>query len=145
MANKSKSFLPKKIAGVKVPKAVRKGRFGQLLASPAGQALIAEAVMAVGAVAGAKKVADDPGARDSLSKVADKMREATSHAGKSTTEASGVLAYALGEAARSFADALHRQSSVDGREAADAGGRTDRSAGDGDSKKKPTSYEAGPL
>ena len=39
-----KSFLPKKIAGVKVPKKARKGRFGELLASPSGQAAIAEAV-----------------------------------------------------------------------------------------------------
>ena len=44
MSKKARSFLPKKIAGVKVPKSVRKGRFGELLASPTGQALIAEAV-----------------------------------------------------------------------------------------------------
>ena len=44
MTKKTRSFLPKKIAGVKVPKSVRKGRFGELLASPTGQALIAEAV-----------------------------------------------------------------------------------------------------
>ncbi|THD75131.1 MAG: hypothetical protein E7812_17835 [Phenylobacterium sp.] len=44
MTKKIKSFLPKKIAGVKVPKSVRRGRFGELLASPTGQALIAEAV-----------------------------------------------------------------------------------------------------
>ena len=41
---KKKNFLPKKIAGVKVPKAARKGRFGELLASPAGQSALAEAV-----------------------------------------------------------------------------------------------------
>ena len=52
MAKKSKSFLPKKIAGVKVPKAVRKGPLGELIASPEGPALLAEAVM----VARAKQI-----------------------------------------------------------------------------------------
>jgi hypothetical protein len=141
MSKKRKSFLPKRIAGVKVPKAVRKGRFGELLASPAGQALLAEAVMAVGAVAGAKKVAEAPQARETLKAAAGKVRDAAADAGKSTTAASGVLAYALGEAARSFTEALHRQS--DETSTASADGWADPS-GDG-SKKKPTSYEAGPL
>jgi hypothetical protein len=43
MSKKSRSFLPKRIAGVKVPKKARKGRFGELLVSPSGQAAIAEA------------------------------------------------------------------------------------------------------
>jgi hypothetical protein len=141
MSKKRKSFLPKRIAGVKVPKAVRKGRFGELLASPAGQALLAEAVMAVGAVAGAKKVAEAPQAREALKAAAGKVRDAAADAGKSTTAASGVLAYALGEAARSFTEALHRQS--DETSAASAGDWAEPS-GDG-SKKKSTSYEAGPL
>lgn len=46
MTKKNKSFLPKKIAGVKVPKSVRRGPLGELIASPTGPALIAEAVMA---------------------------------------------------------------------------------------------------
>jgi hypothetical protein len=46
MAKKNQNFLPKRIAGVKVPKSVRKGPLGELIASPAGPALIAEAVMA---------------------------------------------------------------------------------------------------
>jgi hypothetical protein len=120
---------------------VRKGRFGELLASPAGQALLAEAVMAVGAVAGAKKVAEAPQARETLKAAAGKVRDAAADAGKSTTAASGVLAYALGEAARSFTEALHRQS--DETSTASADDWADPS-GDG-SKKKPTSYEAGPL
>jgi hypothetical protein len=43
MAKKSRNVLPKRIAGVKVPKKARKGRFGELLVSPSGQAAIAEA------------------------------------------------------------------------------------------------------
>ena len=108
MAKKSKNLLPKKIAGVKVPKKVRKGRFGELLASRTGQALIAEAIMAAGAIAGAKKAADNPKTRDALGNLADKVKETGGAAGNKTSETTGMIAYALGEAARSFADALHR-------------------------------------
>jgi len=54
MAKKT-SYLPKKIAGVKVPKSVRKGPLGELIASPAGPALLAEAVM----IARAKQIKED--------------------------------------------------------------------------------------
>lgn len=153
MSKKKKSFLPKKIAGVKVPKAVRKGRLGELIASPAGQAAIAEAVMAVGAVAGAKKVKDSPKARGALAEVADKLRDAGDGTGKkaakTATAASGALAFALGEAARSFADALQKHGDDDGpdeRPVASAEGWTEASAHDGgESKKKPVSYPAGPV
>jgi hypothetical protein len=138
MAKKSKNFLPKKIAGVKVPKKVRKGQFGELLASPGGQKLIAQAIVAIGAVAGAKKVKDSPKARGAIADAADKLRDAGDGAGHAGTAASGALAYALGEAARSFTDALHRHEG--GEDAGSAPG-----GDDADSKKKPISYEAGPL
>lgn len=44
--DKPVDLLPKRIAGVKVPKKVRRGRFGQLLASPSGQKLILDALNA---------------------------------------------------------------------------------------------------
>jgi hypothetical protein len=139
MGKKSKSFLPKRIAGVKVPKKVRKGRFGELLASPAGQALLAEAIMAVGAMASAKKVADSPQAREKLGGVADALRSGGKKAKRKAPQVSDAVAYALGEAARSFADALHRRGGDDhDLTSADEGS-------DGESKKKPISYEAGPL
>ncbi|HEX3700390.1 MAG TPA: hypothetical protein VHV27_06925 [Phenylobacterium sp.] len=143
---KRKSLLPKRIAGVKVPKSVRKGRFGELLASPTGQAVIAEAILAIGAVAGAKKVADSPEARDKLSDMADGLKHAGKKAKRKAAPIDGAVAYALGEAARSFADALHRRHD-ERAPAPSAEGWTERSAHDGsaDSKKKPTSYEAGPL
>ena len=146
MAKKSKNLLPKKIAGVKVPKKVRQGRFGELLASPTGQAVIAEAIMAIGAVAGAKKVADSPEARDKLGDVADSLKHAGKKAKhKASPALNGAIAYALGEAARSFSDALHRHG--DGHDDIKAGGEgwTEASSQDGESKKKPISYEAGPL
>jgi hypothetical protein len=144
MGKKSKSFLPKKIAGVKVPKKVRKGRFGELLASPAGQALLAEAIMAIGAVAGAKKVADSPEARDKISDVADAVRGAGKKAKRKAPAVSDAVAFALGEAARSFADALHRRGGDEHDVKASAESWSERHDSD-DSKKKPISYEAGPL
>ena len=63
---RTKGLLPKRIAGVKVPRAVRKGRFGELLASQTGQALIAEALMGAVALGAAKKASDSPKARGAV-------------------------------------------------------------------------------
>jgi len=103
---KAKAFLPKTIAGVRVPKQVRKGRFGELLASPSGQKVIAEAIMAAGALAAGKKAAGDPQVRAAAKAAKDKVAgtiDGTAHGG---ADAGGALAYALTEAARSFAQAL---------------------------------------
>lgn len=136
---KTKSLLPKRIAGVKVPKAVRKGRFGELLASRTGQVLIAEALMAAGAVAGAKKASESPKARHLVHEAAERVRHAGDGGGREMGAASATLAYALGEAARSFADALrhggdHEDAILDG---APDGGDAE--------KKRQQAYEAGPL
>jgi hypothetical protein len=105
---KSKGLIPKKIAGVKVPKKVRKGRFGELLASKTGQAVIAQAILSAGAVAAGLKAKDSPkvraATRDAKHKVAEKADSAAHDAGA----ASSAFAYALGEAARSFAEALRQ-------------------------------------
>ena len=101
---KSKRLLPKRIAGIKVPKAVRKGRFGELLASPRGQALIAQAVLGVGAVAGGLKAKDSSKVKSATQDVKAKLGGVS----ESVAETNGALAYALGEAARSFAEAYRR-------------------------------------
>jgi hypothetical protein len=106
MAKKNK-FLPKRVGGVKVPKRIRKSGMGQFLASPAGQALIAQAVVAAGAVAGAKKVKDSPKAREALADIGHDLKHAGADVGGEANSATATLAYALGEAARSFTDALH--------------------------------------
>ncbi|MBW8815948.1 MAG: hypothetical protein JF588_21230 [Caulobacterales bacterium] len=108
MSKKRKDLFPKKIAGVKVPKSVRRGRFGEFLASPTGQAMIAQAVVGAGAVAAGLKAKDSPKVRklahDAKHKVADSAGDAADNAGEATSS----LAFALGEAARSFADAIRR-------------------------------------
>lgn len=142
MAKKSKSFLPKRVAGVKVPKRVRKGRIGEFLASRAGKALIAEAVMAAGAVAGARKIKNSPVARSTLADTGRSLKHAGTEAGREVGAATSTLAYALGEAARSFADAMHRNG--DGRDVRD-GPAWETSSPPRDAKKKPEAYPAPPA
>lgn len=103
--HKAKNHLPKRIAGVKVPKSVRQGRFGQLLASRTGQLLIAEAIMVAGAAAGAKKGAKETGAGRFLTDAARHLQD-RGDMDKALGPAGGAIAYAVGEAVRSFADAL---------------------------------------
>lgn len=114
MAKKSKSLLPKRIGKVKVRKSVRKGALADLLASKTGQALIAEAVLAVGALAGAK-LAKNRKVRGAVATARVKGVRAS----RDATAASATLTYALGEAVRTFSDALHhsptdRKPAVDG-------------------------------
>jgi hypothetical protein len=157
---KSKSFLPKKIGGVRVPKSVRKGRFGELLASRRGQALIAEALLGAGAVAAGLKAKDEPKVRHAVHDAKAKLAHAGDGAGRDLHLAGGGLAYALGEAARSFAEALRRHDggqgaggqeprSFAGAEAEAAwqpyGGEPATAAEETSDKKQSTAYEAGPL
>jgi hypothetical protein len=113
--HKKNAVLPKRIAGVKVPKSVRKGPFGQLLASRTGQALLAEAIMAAGAVGVARKSDDKDGAHAESAPpllaglAADALRR-WQGAGRGHDNETGpmgaTIAYALGEAARVFVRAL---------------------------------------
>ena len=108
---KSKGLIPKRIAGVKVPKKVRKGRFGELLASKTGQAVIAQAILGAGAVAAGLKAKKDPKVRKVARKAGQEVSDTANDATHATAEASSTLAYALGEAARTFAEALRGEPS----------------------------------
>ena len=105
---KTQGFLPKKIAGVRVPKKVRKGRFGELLASQSGQKLIAEAILGAGAVAAGAIAARDPDVKRKASKIKHQALDAGDHATHDMSSAGAAFAYALNEAARSFSEALRR-------------------------------------
>lgn len=110
---KNKSALPKRIAGVKVPKALRKGRAGRFLASPLGVALVSEAVVAAGAVAAgrqtrpgsaARKFADHPLA--SLSHLTDDAKARGAESAEALRGAFAAASVAFADALRSSADAL---------------------------------------
>lgn len=102
---KRKALLPKRIAGVKVPKSVRKGRLGELLASRTGQTLLAQAVVAAGAIGATKNAGD--AAVDKLSGAKDLGQRLKG--GKDAAAAGGILAVALGEAARAFVRSLNQR------------------------------------
>lgn len=103
MAKKrKKASLPKRLAGVKIPKKVRKGRLGALLASPLGQELLAGSVAVAGGALAARKAKHSPEAR----RLAGRLKHAGEDRIDETEAAAGLFAHALGEAARSFAEAL---------------------------------------
>ncbi|WP_309089599.1 hypothetical protein [Phenylobacterium sp.] len=148
--------LPKRIAGVKVPKAVRRGRFADLLASRQGQALIAEAILGAGAVAAGLKAKDDPKVRQVTKDAKDSVAHAGGDAATGVGVAGATLAYALAEGARAFAEALRRGGPTEPRSfTADAEAEAwtpdygaPESAGDqgkGGRKKQPTAQDVPPL
>jgi hypothetical protein len=55
--------IPRKLAGVKIPKTLRKGPIGQFVSSPAGQLLIAEAIaVTIAALATRRTATGEPAA-----------------------------------------------------------------------------------
>lgn len=114
MARKKKAaVLPKRIAGVKVPKRLRKGRAGRFLASPLGVALLSEAAVAAGAVAAGKQAkpgsatrrfADHPLA--SLAHLADDAKLRGNESAEALREAFAAASAAFADTLRHSADAL---------------------------------------
>jgi len=151
---KGASALPKRIAGVKVPKAVRRGRFADLLASRQGQALIAEAILGAGAIAAGLKAKDDPKVRRVAKDAKDSVVHAGDEAASGVGMASTTLAYALAEGARAFAEALRRGGPAEPRSfTADAEaeawtpdyGAPEADQGKASRKKQPTAQDVSPL
>ena len=99
---KSKSSLPKRVAGVKIPKSVRNGQLSALLVSPKGQEILIGSLVALSGAFAGKKVADEGGPKQAGRKAKAFGALAAGGAGA----AGSTLAFALGEAARSFLDAL---------------------------------------
>jgi hypothetical protein len=142
----SKSLLPKRIAGVKVPRAVRKGRFGQLLASPAGQKLILEAIAAAGVIATAGRAKDSRKVRQFAHDAAGALRGVGHGAQDGASTLNTGLALAFGEAARAFTEALRRDAPTRTTAESDWSPAPVMNGADGDGKKNTSSpYEAGPL
>ena len=147
MAKKVK--LPKRIAGVKVPKRVRKGPIGQFLCSNTGQAMIAEAIVLAGGALAAKR-ATEPGSatNEFLSSSARQLKRAgRAAAGKGfdAQQFMGIaterLAYAGLEAVRAFRDALSREvpELADDEREEDVPDRLDAGESEGNVGKKKTS------
>lgn len=94
MSKRKKVKLPKRIAGVKIPKAARKGPVADFLNSSGGQMLLAEALVLAAGVFGVRRLSTPSGTVGGLG-----MRE-------NIAEASARLSYACGEALKAFRAAL---------------------------------------
>lgn len=107
MAKKRKraNAVPKRIAGMKVPKALRRGRIGQLLASPAGQALLIQTV----ARAGEHLIARETRPGSTVRTAAARSQDAAEELGEGAAESGAAFAYALRQAARAFVTAMQAQ------------------------------------
>lgn len=110
MAKQASVKLPKRVAGVKIPKAVRKGPIGHFLKSSAGQLVIAETLLAAAAAFTAAKA--DTTVGDAVRHPVDNVRRA-GHAMASAAargHESERLSHAFREAARAFREALQDDS-----------------------------------
>lgn len=111
---KKKTGLPKRIAGVKIPKAVRKAPLAQVLGSKAGKAVLAEALMLAAsglAIGGASKAGGgDParGGKRALEGAGRGLAALGAEVSDQAANASSTLAHALREGAEAFMQALHR-------------------------------------
>jgi len=110
---KNKGLLPKKIAGRKVPKALRKGRMADFLASPIGIAILSDAlVLAGGSLLGHESHRGSKTRRflkhpmESLEAAADKASDGGSEIAGSAAEASRRLAAAFAAGVKAFYETL---------------------------------------
>ena len=104
--------IPKRVAGVKVPKAIRKGPVSDLVNSSGGQLLLAEALVAVAGLFAVKNInGEETG--DVLSHPVDSLQRAGRKVGSRAGDAQAAMArnsarlqFALGEGVRAFREAL---------------------------------------
>ncbi len=106
MAKKLKIKLPKRVAGVKIPKSVRKGPVGQFVNSTAGQIVIAEALVAAAGALAVSRTDPDSRFGNLVHHPIDTTRRAGRHAARAGTDQAARLSYALREGARAFRAAM---------------------------------------
>jgi hypothetical protein len=97
--SKSKIKVPKRVAGVKIPKSVRKGPVLQFVNSSAGKLLVAQALTAALGVF-AYKTARGP--------TGEKLKLKAKDAEESLKHNTARLTYAFGEGVRAFREALEQ-------------------------------------
>ena len=107
MAKKIKIKLPKRIAGVKIPKVMRKGMIADFLNSGRGQTMMAEALVAAAAMFTASK--------------SESAREAGKTVAETGTARAERLAHACKAAAKAFHEALQDETEETWKETPEAG------------------------
>jgi hypothetical protein len=129
MAKKLK--LPKRIAGIKIPKSIRKGPVGDFMSSRAGQLVIAEALVAAAGVFTVQKADENLDAAQAVKHPGDSARRLVQSLTDSGADQGQRLTYALKEAARAFKVAME-----DGPPAQETGGVPAKTEPEPNAKKK---------
>ncbi|HEY0963598.1 MAG TPA: hypothetical protein VGE69_14700 [Pseudomonadales bacterium] len=106
MAKHGKIKIPKRVAGVKIPKPIRKGAIGHFLNSRAGQLVIAETLVAAAAAFTAVKADDTGKVADTLKNPVDSIRRAGEAVAGASANEGERFAHAFRAACRAFVDAL---------------------------------------
>ncbi len=106
MAKDGKIKLPKRVAGIKIPKVIRKGPLAEFLNSHAGQMILAEAVVATAAIFTAAKSDEESTVAENLRHPVDGAQRLGHAVAMSATDHSERLTHAFHEAARAFHEAL---------------------------------------
>jgi hypothetical protein len=109
MAKSSRIKVPKRVAGVKIPKSVRKGPALQFVNSSAGKMLVAEALTAALAMFAYKQAQGENGA---------KLKETARDAEDALKRNTARLTHALSEGVRAFREALatHEPGTLEGEQ-----------------------------
>lgn len=94
--------LPKRIAGIKIPKGIRKGPVMKFLNTPPGQVVLAQALLVIGGAFAVEKSRDDDGTLHPM----DALKDATRNIGKRSDFAGAKLTRAFAAAAHAFRDAM---------------------------------------
>jgi hypothetical protein len=100
--------VPKQIAGVKLPKALRRG-LKDLAASQNGRTVLVEALAAAGAALAAVQAQPGSATRRIAAKQAPKLKGAAAEVQAKASETRTATVAAFEDAARSFTEALRRR------------------------------------
>jgi hypothetical protein len=106
--------IPKRIAGVKIPKGIRKGPIADFLNSSGGQVVLAEALLAFGAFYASRRIDPDTPAADLLRHPIDRARAKLAGHGLgdgALASAPDRLARAFRAGVRAFRSELHETAS----------------------------------
>ncbi len=117
MAKKLK--IPKRIAGVKIPRTIRKGPIGQFLRSSGGQMLLVEALLLAGGALAGRRMNGESGVGEVLRHPVDSLKKAGraaatrgDRARPAVDDVSARFSRAFTEAVRTFRAVLEEQDSA---------------------------------
>lgn len=94
--------LPKRIAGIKIPKGIRKGPVVKFLNTPPGQVVLAQALLVIGGAFAVDKARDNDGVLHPLDTLKDAGRDLSDRA----DSAGAKLTRAFAAAAHAFRDVM---------------------------------------